>query len=70
VTRDEYVSSLKAKGAIIDDDYVVHRGDREPRVILPCKCDYEDCDGWAMVPLDGVADHVDDLLEHYREQKP
>lgn len=28
------------------------------RVVAPCECDYEGCEGWASVSKDQLADHL------------
>lgn len=52
MTREEFVDGYMARSGVKDwqlEGEIVHFAGAE-RYVLPCRCDDEMCEGWAMVP--------------------
>ncbi len=43
-------------------------GGQDVKVALPCECDYDGCEGWAMIPPVGVEWHMSRLSSAAREK--
>lgn len=47
MTRDEFIQSIK-------DTNEPTEWFLENFVVLPCSCDYEECKGWKVIPIDAL----------------
>jgi hypothetical protein len=62
MTRAEYIAAWATRSGLSfewADLGFVDCGHGRVRVALPCACGDENCEGWAMVPADGVLDHLE-----------
>lgn len=60
MTKGEFITYYMTNSGI-DPKHRTAAGftiDGRARVALPCRCGDEQCHGWAMIPLEGVAEHL------------
>lgn len=61
MTRDQFIKAYAARSGLSDqwaDLGFIEVGGRM-RLALPCACENEGCEGWAMVGPDSVISHLD-----------